>query len=34
MADLTRYQMLIDGDWVGAEDGGTFESINPTTGQA
>ena len=34
MADLTRYQMLIDGDWVDAEDGATFESINPNTGQA
>ncbi len=34
MTDLTRYQMLIDGDWVDAEDGGTFESANPATGEA
>ena len=32
MAELKRYQMLIDGKWVDAEDGKTFESTNPTTG--
>jgi len=31
MTDLARYQMLIDGEWVDAEDGGTFESFNPAT---
>ena len=34
MTDLVRYQMLIDGAWVDAEDGGTFESANPATGEA
>lgn len=34
MADLARYQMFIDGQWVDAEDGKTFESINPATGEA
>lgn len=34
MADLKHCQMLIDGEWVGAEDGQTFESINPATGEA
>ena len=33
MTDLVRYQMLIDGAWVDAEDGGTFESANPATGE-
>ena len=33
MADLARYQMLIDGDWVEAGDGRTFESLNPATGE-
>ncbi len=32
MTDLVSYSMLIDGEWVGAEDGRTFESINPATG--
>ena len=32
-AELARYQMLIDGKWVSASDGKTFESINPTTGK-
>ena len=27
------FRMLIDGDWVGASDGGLFDSINPATGQ-
>ena len=34
MTDLARYQMLIDGAWVDAGDGGTFESMNPSTGEA
>lgn len=34
MSDLTRYRMLIDGDWADAEDGATFESLNPATGEA
>ena len=34
MTNLTTYQMLIDGSWVDAEDGKTFESINPATGEA
>ncbi len=33
MTELARYQMLIDGVWVDAEDGGTFESANPATGE-
>ena len=33
MTELARYQMLIDGAWVDAEDGGTFESANPATGE-
>jgi len=31
MAELQRYQMLIDGQWVDAEGGKTFESVNPAT---
>ena len=34
MGELEHYRMLIDGQWVDAGDGGTFESINPTTGRA
>ena len=34
MTDLKKYQMFIGGDWVDAEDGETFESINPSTGKA
>lgn len=34
MAELKSYKMLIDGEWVSASDGATFESVNPTTGQA
>jgi len=34
MADLVHYQMFIDGQWVDAEDGKTFESANPATGEA
>jgi acyl-CoA reductase-like NAD-dependent aldehyde dehydrogenase len=35
MADgtLKSYQMLIDGQWVDAEDGGSFESVNPAIGK-
>ena len=33
MSDIRTYKMLIDGDWVGASDGKTFDSINPATGQ-
>ncbi|MCE8006932.1 aldehyde dehydrogenase [Aestuariivita sp.] len=32
MSDITSYQMLIDGAWVDAQDGGTFDSVNPATG--
>lgn len=32
MADIRDYQMLIDGGWSGAADGGMFDSINPATG--
>ena len=34
MPELKEYRMLIDGEWVQASDGGTFDSINPTTGLA
>ena len=34
MSDLVNYQMLINGQWVDAADGGRFESINPSTGNA
>jgi acyl-CoA reductase-like NAD-dependent aldehyde dehydrogenase len=34
MSDLVNYQMLINGQWVDAADGGCFESINPSTGKA
>ncbi|MGH6881195.1 MAG: aldehyde dehydrogenase [Hypericibacter sp.] len=33
MTELKRCQMLIDGHWVDAEDGRTFESINPATAE-
>jgi acyl-CoA reductase-like NAD-dependent aldehyde dehydrogenase len=33
MTELKRCQMLIDGRWVDAEDGRTFESINPATAE-
>ncbi|MEP1519684.1 MULTISPECIES: aldehyde dehydrogenase [Paracoccaceae] len=33
MADITSYQMLINGEWVDASDGGTFESVNPSDGK-
>lgn len=34
MTDLRNCQMLIDGAFVGASDGGTFDSISPVTGAA
>ncbi len=34
MAELKHFRMLIDGQWVDAEDGKTFESVNPATGVA
>jgi aldehyde dehydrogenase (NAD+) len=34
MAALKHYQMLIDGRWLDAADGATFDSFNPTTGKA
>ena len=33
MTDLKRYRMFIDGRWVDAEDGKTFESVNPANGR-
>lgn len=33
MAKIESYQMLIDGSWVDASDGGTFDSANPTNGK-
>ena len=33
MQTVQSYKMLIDGDWVDASNGKTFESINPATGQ-
>ena len=33
MSDIQNYEMLIDGDWVGAADGALFESVNPTNGE-
>ena len=33
MSDIKNYQMLINGDWVASSDGGTFDSVNPTTGE-
>ena len=29
---ITALSMLIDGRWVAASDGGTYESIDPSTG--
>ena len=31
MSDIKTYRMLIDGEWVAASDGKTFDSVNPTT---
>ena len=33
MTDLPVYKMLIDGSWVDASDGSTFDSVNPATGE-
>ncbi|MEM7562566.1 MAG: aldehyde dehydrogenase family protein, partial [Pseudomonadota bacterium] len=33
MNDIQKFQMLIDGVWVDGSDGGTFDSVNPTTGE-
>ena len=33
MTELQTYRMLIDGAWVEASDGATFDSFNPATGQ-
>jgi len=33
MADLKQFQMYIDGAWTDAENGATFESLNPATAQ-
>ena len=32
MSELKSYQMYINGEWVDAKDGKTFESVNPSTG--
>ncbi|MDI3338150.1 aldehyde dehydrogenase [Defluviimonas aestuarii] len=32
MSDIKTYRMLIDGEWVAASDGKTFDSVNPATG--
>ena len=34
MSDIRNYRMLIDGEWVDASDGGSFDSINPASGAA
>ncbi len=34
MSELKSYQMYINGEWVDAEDGKTFESVNPSTGKS
>ncbi|MBT6211391.1 MAG: aldehyde dehydrogenase [Woeseia sp.] len=33
MTALKNYQMYIDGQWVDAEDGDSFTSVNPATGE-
>ena len=33
MTDIRDYRMLIDGAWVTASDGATFDSVNPATGE-
>ena len=33
MSAIKSYRMLIDGGWVASSDGGSFDSINPTTGR-
>jgi len=34
MTELKKYQMFIGGKWVDAENGDTFDSVNPATGEA
>jgi acyl-CoA reductase-like NAD-dependent aldehyde dehydrogenase len=34
MTNLKRYQMYINGEWTDAQDGATFTSTNPATGQS
>ena len=34
MAELKNYQMYINGEWVAAQSGKTFESINPSDGKS
>ena len=34
MNGLKQYRMFIDGQWCEASDGRSFESVNPTTGEA
>ncbi|MHC8597454.1 aldehyde dehydrogenase [Arenicellales bacterium IMCC55707] len=33
MSELKRYQMYINGEWTDAENGATFTSVNPATGE-
>lgn len=33
MTKIVDYKMLVNGAWVGASDGNSFDSINPATGQ-
>ena len=33
MNEIKRYQMFVDGQWIDAEGGATFQSVNPTTGE-
>jgi len=33
MAEIIHFQMLIDGDWVDASDGESFDSVNPASGE-
>ncbi len=33
MSDITQYSMLINGQWVEASDGASFDSANPATGK-
>ena len=32
MAEITTYQMLVNGQWVDASDGKRYESIDPASG--
>ncbi|NNK78036.1 MAG: hypothetical protein HKP40_04910, partial [Litoreibacter sp.] len=33
MTEIRALEMLIDGQWTGASDGGRFDSIDPATGK-